>query len=232
MQRNQRRRESVFIPESSSGTGRNALTHSASTQSCRSHRWVLTPWPPPGWQHPTNLQQQQRCSAGDPWEMKRSQRAPTPVGKAKDEPLSSAAGVRPALPALSSQGRAVQAGNIHPTGKTLLFFHVHILLRSWQVLCPRSPPGTHPLAAPAATALPGDTSQALLCSGKVPHGPQLAASGAAPHQDGYLTPQPLEGSSMERRRHSYLGTCNFSWLFFPAIPQTEPACSYRADCGY
>lgn len=121
VQRNQRRRESVFIPESSSGTGRNALTQSASTQSCRSHRWVSTPWPPPRWQHHTNLHQQQRCSAGDPWEMERSQRAPTPVGKAKDEPLSLAAGVRPALPALSSQGRAVQAGNIHPTGNTFPF---------------------------------------------------------------------------------------------------------------
>lgn len=52
---------------------------------------------------------------------------------------------------------------------------------------------THP-AAPAATALPGDTGQALLRLGKVHQGPQLAASGAGPNQADYFIPHPLEGS--------------------------------------
>ena len=99
----------------------------------------------PRWHAHADHHLQQRCSAAllqtrPLQDAEKSQRATSPAGKAKDQPPSKPAGIRPDLPAPPLGGRECSGSN----HLSLPPFHVHALLQPWEMLCPCSLLGNGP----------------------------------------------------------------------------------------
>lgn len=92
-------------------------------------------------------------------------------------------------------------------------------------------PGKHALFLLLPWQYQGTPEQAFLHLGKVPQGPQLAVSGAGPHQVDYFIPHPLEGSASLNHRNKealiFRSLQLFLAFFFTEIPQIEHPGSYR-----